>query len=82
MPWLTIFTEDISIREGVARSGGQVQRVDDLSPDAYDRVIVYRILPNLGTTDTTIVANIRTFTMLQSITDEAFKELYRRGIIE
>ena len=82
MPWLTIFTEDISIREGVARSGGQVQRVDDLSPDAYDRVIVYRILPNLGTTDTTIVANIRTFTMLQSITDQASKELYHRGIIE
>jgi hypothetical protein len=82
MDWLTIFTEDISVREGVLRTGGQVQRVDDLSPDAYDRVIVYRILPNLRSTDTTIVANIPTFTMLQSITDEAFKELYRRGIIE
>lgn len=82
MPWLTIFSEDTSIREGIVRTGGQVYRVDDLSPDAYERVIVYRILPNLGTTDKTIVANIRTLPALQRIVSESFTELYRRGIIE
>lgn len=82
MDWLTIYTEDTSVREGVTRTGGQVHRVDNLSPDAYDKVILYRIAKGLPSNEDTTVANVDTFHKLNIVLDEAFKELYRRGIIE
>lgn len=81
MPWLKLFAQESSFREGVNRGGGQVHQVDDLSPGAYNAIIVYRVLPKLKSRHNVAVANIQDINRLRKFTDEAVKDLYRRGII-
>jgi len=79
MYWMELFSECKPFIEGVEQGKGQVSKMDTLSLDAYDGIVMYQ---RSNKAPAAKVINLHKFSDLQRFTAEAMTELYKRGIVK
>ena len=78
MDWIQLFSECKPFIEGVEQGKGQVSKMDNLSLDSYDHIIMYR----RSNQTTTSVVPLSNFSLLQSFVAIMMTKLYEMGAIK